>query len=87
MVGKVTQFNYDLNNNITSVTEPDGDQTVYQYDALNRVTATIRPDRTATYMTYDEESNLTILKNVCTHCDEILSEYHYTYKEMGYVDA
>ena len=36
-------------------------------------------------MTYDEESNLTVLKNVCTHCDEILSEYHYTYNEMGYV--
>ncbi len=36
-------------------------------------------------MTYDEESNLTSMKNVCTHCDEILSEYHYTYNEMGYV--
>ena len=83
--GTSVLYTYDLNNNITSVTEPDGDQTVYQYDALNRVTATIRPDRTATYMTYDEESNLTVLKNVCTHCDEILSEYHYTYNEMGYV--
>ena len=83
--GTSVLYTYDLNNNITSVTEPDGDCTTYTYDALNRVTATIRPDRTATYMTYDEESNLTVLKNVCTHCDEILSEYHYTYNEMGYV--
>lgn len=83
--GTAVFYTYDLNNNITSVTEPDGDVTRYEYDALNRLTATYRPDRTATYMTYDEESNLTVLSNVCTHCKELLSEFHYTYNEMGYV--
>ncbi len=69
------------------MTKGAGKTVSYTYDALNRVTATIRPDFTATYMIYDEENNLTVLTNLCTHCDEILSRYHYTYNEMGYVDT
>jgi len=41
-----TTYEYDFRGNVTSVTDPNGNQTEYEYDYRNRLTAKISPETT-----------------------------------------
>lgn len=57
---KVT-YEYDLNDNLTRITDRQGAVTEYQYDALNRMVKTIRPNEIVTDVTYDALNHITKL--------------------------
>ncbi len=83
--GKKVSYEYDKNDNLTKVIDRDGSETVYQYDAINRVTEVIRPNGVTTYNTYNARDQIVILKNICVDCDWVISEYHYTYDDRGFI--
>jgi len=82
--GRVT-YQYDKNDNLTNVIDRTGGVTEYQYDALNRVTTILRPNGIHTYNTYNARNQITTLKNMCAECGWVVSEYHYTYDELGQI--
>lgn len=52
-------YEYDLNGNVISYTDPNGNETEYTYDALNRLKETLLPNgekATANYSSFDEPS-------------------------------
>ncbi len=49
---------YDLNGNLTKVTQPNGSATTYTYDAANRKTGMTDPDLGTWTYTYDANGNL-----------------------------
>jgi len=53
-----TQYEYDSEGNITSVTDPNGNTTFYDYDALNRLTTVSQPGSVVTSYDYDTHGNL-----------------------------
>ena len=54
----VTQFDYNDLGELTSVTDPVGEQTTYTYDLAGRVKTENHPDRGLTTTTYDKASNV-----------------------------
>jgi RHS repeat-associated protein len=61
--GFLTSYQYDVLNDLTTVTHPSGIQRVYGYDGLSRVTSTSDPEigtnlnySAVTYYTYDTQS-------------------------------
>lgn len=83
--GGCVSYEYDKNDNLTKVTDRTGGVTEYQYDAINRVTAIFRPNGIHTYNTYNAGNQITDLKNSCAECGWVVSEYHYTYDELGLI--
>ena len=83
--GGSVSYQYDKNDNLTNVTDRTGGATEYQYDALNRITAILRPNGIHTYNTYNANDQITVLKNMCKECGWVVSEYHYTYDELGQI--
>jgi RHS repeat-associated protein len=72
-----TQYGYDLEGNVTSVTDPNGNTTTYGYDALNRLVTVTQPGSVVTSYSYDTHGNLTSVTD---------AEYHittYQYDDMG----
>ncbi len=54
----LTTYAYDLNDNLTRITDSNGNQKVMQYDGLKRKTFMNDPDRGKMYYTYDDAGNL-----------------------------
>ncbi len=57
--GKITNFTYDPNGNLTRVVNPVGATTVTTYDALNRPTHLTDPNDFVTQQVWDANDNLT----------------------------
>jgi RHS repeat-associated protein len=56
--GVITKYSYDLHDNVTSVTDPNGNVTTYHYDDFDRVTKETSPVQGVTTYAYDQDSNL-----------------------------
>ncbi len=54
----VTQYAYDVHDNLTSVTDPNGNQTTYLYDDFRRLQRQTSPVTGTTTYSYDEAGNL-----------------------------
>lgn len=54
----VTQYGYDVQDNMASVTDPNGNITTYQYDDFRRVQQQTSPVSGVTLYSYDEAGNL-----------------------------
>ncbi len=83
--GKSVQYEYDKNDNLTKVTDRTGAETTYVYDAINRVTEIHRPNGVSTYNTYNARDQITDMQNICDDCEWVISEYHYTYDDRGFI--
>ncbi|MDP9023976.1 MAG: DUF6531 domain-containing protein [Candidatus Eremiobacteraeota bacterium] len=59
----VTNYTYDLHDNVTAVTDPNGNTTSYHYDDFDRVTKETSPVSGVTTHTYDAANNLTSTSN------------------------
>lgn len=57
--GQKTNHKYDVNNNLTHVTDGRNNQTQQVYDALNRVKQIIGPDLGETHFTYNQDNQIT----------------------------
>ncbi len=56
--GQSTDFTYDLEGNLLSVTDPNIRKTKFTYDPLNRLVKSIAPDDGETDFRYDQRDNL-----------------------------
>ena len=54
-----TQYGYDAEDNLTSVTDPNGNVTTYSYDDFHRLQKQVSPVTGTTTYSYDEAGNLT----------------------------
>ena len=54
----LTQYDYDTQDNLTSVTDARGGQTIYVYDDLGNLLSQTSPDTGATAFTHDEAGNI-----------------------------
>ncbi len=54
----LTKYTYDLHDNPTSVTDPNGNVTTYHYDDFDRVRTEISPVQGTTTYAYDPDGNL-----------------------------
>jgi len=61
-----TDFTYNAQGFLESVTDPENHITTYSYDAVGRVTGINRPDTTSLGFTYDNNGNMTVLTNPST---------------------
>ncbi|MBN8432173.1 putative Ig domain-containing protein [Microbulbifer salipaludis] len=57
-----TTYTYDANNNVTSVTNGNGDTSYYAYDALNRLRFVVDGNRNVTETEYDLAGNIFLSK-------------------------
>ena len=55
----LTQLGYDVQDNLVSVTDPNGGQTRFVYDDLGNLLSITSPDTGTTSYTYDEAGNIT----------------------------
>jgi RHS repeat-associated protein len=62
-----TEYGYDLDGNVASVTDPNGYTTSYLYDSLNRLKTVIQPESIATAYTYDSQGNLQTVTDAENH--------------------
>ena len=53
-----TQYTYNLNNQLTSITDSQGNRRSFTYDGLKRRTSTSSPNRGTQRFVYDDSSNL-----------------------------
>jgi RHS repeat-associated protein len=74
-----TQYEYDSEGNIGSVTDPNTHTTYYDYDALNRLTTVSKPGSAITSYDYDVHGNLTSVTDAESHVTT------YEYDDMGRV--
>lgn len=74
-----TQYEYDSEGNIASVTDPNSNTTFYDYDALNRLITTTKPGNVITSYTYDMHSNQSSVTDAESHVTT------YEYDDMGRV--
>jgi RHS repeat-associated protein len=58
-LGAMTQYGYDVADNLTSVIDPVDGMTTYHYDDLGNLLQTSSPDAGTTVFTYDAAGNLT----------------------------
>ena len=54
----LTSYEYDLNDNLTHITDSQGNQKWFRYDGLKRKLFMNDPDRGTMTYTYDDASNL-----------------------------
>jgi len=59
----VTQYGYDGNGNLTSITDPLGRKTIREFDALDRWRRTTYPNLSASEFQYDADGNLISTKD------------------------
>lgn len=74
-----TQYEYDSEGNIASVTDPNGNSTFYDYDALNRLITMTQPGNVMTSYSYDMHSNQSSVTDAQSHVTT------YEYDDMGRV--
>ncbi|MFC1867172.1 Ig-like domain-containing protein [Thermodesulfobacteriota bacterium] len=72
-----TQYGYDLDGNVASVTDTNGNITTYGYDSMKRLVTVTQPGAVVTSYTYDGHGNL------ATVTDAELHETIYEYDDMG----
>jgi RHS repeat-associated protein len=72
-----TQYGYDLEGNVASVTDPNGNTTTYDYDALDRLVNVTQPGSVVTSYSYDTHGNLTSVTDGESHITT------YQYDDMG----
>jgi len=72
-----TQYGYDLEGNVASVTDPNGYTTSYAYDPLNRLVNVTQPGSVATSYSYDTHGNLISVTDAEAHVTT------YQYDDMG----
>jgi RHS repeat-associated protein len=58
-----TDFTYNAQGFLESVTDPEGYTTSYIYDAVGRVKQVDRPDSSSLWFSYDKNGNMTVLTN------------------------
>lgn len=54
----VTQYGYDVQDNLTSITDPNGNVTTYNYDDFHRIQKQVSPVTGTTTYSYDASGNL-----------------------------
>jgi len=59
----VSAYTYDLHDNVSSVTDPNGNVTTYHYDDFDRLTKQTSPVSGVTTYVYDADNNLTSTTN------------------------
>ena len=74
-----TKYEYDVEGNIASVTDPNTHTTYYDYDALNRLTTVSQPGSAITSYDYDVHGNLSSVTDAESHVTK------YEYDDMGRV--
>ncbi|MEX0141164.1 RHS repeat protein [Massilia sp. LMS1-1-1.1] len=79
--GQRIEKRYDLNGNLTNVTDAAGRNTTYAYDAANRIVSHTTPDGGVTTITYDSEGN------VASVTDPRPLQTRYTYNGFGQVTS
>jgi len=72
-----TQHGYDLEGNVASVTDPNGNTTTYAYDPLNRLVTITQPGSVVTSYSYNSHGNLVSVTDAESH------ETTYQYDDMG----
>ncbi|MFC1533671.1 RHS repeat-associated core domain-containing protein [Thermodesulfobacteriota bacterium] len=72
-----TQYGYDLEGNVASVTDPKGYTTYYEYDPLNRLKTVTQSVTVVTTYTYDGHGNLASVTDAESHTTT------YQYDDMG----
>lgn len=72
-----TNYTYDVEGNVTKLTDAEGNSTIFEYDALGRMTATVYADGSRDAYTYDALGQLT---SKSTREGETIA---YTYDEVG----
>lgn len=75
--GTYSEYSYDNEGNVISVTDHNGNITTYSYDYLNRLKTIIQPENITTVCTYDNHGNLE------TVTDAELHTTSYVYDDMG----
>ena len=75
------RYEYDVNNNLVSVTDWEDRKTVYTYDENNRVTGVIKPDGSVTATEYDNAGRVisTVEKNAR---GVLITGFEYTYDKQ-----
>ncbi len=73
----LTRFDYDVQDNLVSVKDPNGGQTSYAYDDLGNLISLVSPDTGTSHYTYDEAGN------IATMTDAKGQVFKYTYDAMG----
>ncbi len=75
---RTTQYTYDGDGNLESVTDAEGHKTTYTYDADNELTRTEEPNKTVTEAGYDADGRATSLtdgnKNITKYTRNLLGE-------------
>ena len=77
-VDEVTQYGLDSDNNIVSITDPDGRLTTEKYDDFGRNINTVSPDSGTTLRTFDPAGNLlseTNARNIMAHAEGPFSSH------------
>jgi RHS repeat-associated protein len=92
-VNNSTAFSFDLNDNLTSVSAPNGAMTAFQFDDLGNLLKEISPDRGATLYAYDASGNMTCKADAragsssFARCDEVPDRWVYTYDALNRLDT
>ena len=72
-----SQYGYDLEGNVASVTNPNGNTTYYEYDALNQLKTVTQPGDAITTYSYDAHGNIESVTDAESHV------ITYEYDDMG----
>ena len=72
-----TQYGYDAEGNVTSVTDPNNNTTNYAYDPLNRLITVTQPGNMETSYSYNAHGNLQSVTDAESHTTT------YQYDDMG----
>jgi len=74
-----TKYGYDVQDNLTSVTDPNNGNTTYVYDDLGNLLSQSSPDTGTTTFTYDEAGNLK------SKTDAKGQLFNYTYDKLNHL--
>ena len=74
-----TQYGYDLEGNVASITDPNSHTTTYDYDPFNRLKTVTQPGSVITAYGYDSHGNLSSVTDAQSHVTT------YEYDDMGRV--
>ena len=73
----LSRFGYDMQDNLVSVTDPNGGQTIYTYDDLGNLISLTSPDTGTSNYTHDEAGNIASLT------DAKGQVFNYSYDALG----